>query len=237
MVQDRKRSLIEQSAFFANFSRRTIDGLLPLLRECRFNKSNVICLKGDPSDFLYLVCDGQVEISVSSKDGKTIVLGVMSAGAVFGEIGILDEGLRTANVTAATDVALYRLSRQDFLQASKDFTPSEWLSITVYVCNRFRRVTGAMEEKSFLDADMRVLRKILEIYEGSSREEKESTPFKLSLSQEALAKMVGLSREAINKTLSRLNKAGIIQKKYKHILIPDIFHLRHAASREESDSS
>lgn len=235
-MEDRKQKLglLKSSPFFKDFDQSIIEAILPLLQECHFNADNPICMKGDESDCLYLIDEGQVEVSVSSRDGKVIVLGSMAKGDVFGEIGLLDKGSRTASVSAKSYVHLYKLTSKDFTEITKLFTLREWEAVTTYVCRLFRRVTNNLEETTFLDTSIRIVKKILEIYDKSLPEEKDAEIFKLNISQEVLGRMVGLSREATNKTLSRLSDEGLIESKYKHILVPDIARLRQMASREET---
>jgi CRP/FNR family cyclic AMP-dependent transcriptional regulator len=219
-IMDEKLALLQTSGFFKGFSGNILNMVAPRLEECRFSKNNIVCMKDDESDCLYVIRQGQVEITVSSKDGKIIVLGTLERGDVVGEIGLLDKGKRTANVTAKTDVSLYRLTSDDFNKISQNFTLREWLAINGYICQLFRRVTHNLEDTVFLDASARVIRKVLEICE------KDSGSVKLTISQEQLGRMVGLSREATNKTLSRLEDIGLLERKYKTITVPDVQKLR-----------
>lgn len=228
-----KRSLVENSNFFRGFNSTLIDAIVPKLEACSFFADETICFKGDQSDCLYIVGEGEAEVSVSSRDGKIIVLGSLSQGDAFGEIGMLDRGTRTANVVAKTDIRLYRLSTKDFNEIAKGFGLREWAAITAYICLMFRSVTKNLEETNFLDTGNRVLKKILDIYDRSSAEEKAATSFQLNISQETLGRMVGLSREATNKILSRFAEEGLIERKYKHILVPDIARLRKIATKED----
>jgi MFS family permease len=70
----------------------------------------VLIREGDPGDLFYAVADG--EVTVSTAAGFTTRLGY---GEGFGEIALLNDTVRTATVTAETDVALYSLSKDDFL--------------------------------------------------------------------------------------------------------------------------
>ena len=57
---------------------------------------------GDPGHALYIVRAGEVEIYVKNDQGEKIVLEISQPGDIFGEISLLDDGPRTAWVTAAT---------------------------------------------------------------------------------------------------------------------------------------
>lgn len=231
--EKQKRTLVENSKFFKGFDSVLIDAIAPKLTPCFFPIDNAICFKGDESDCLYLISKGQAEVSVSSQDGKIIVLGNLTDGDAFGEIGLLDKGSRTANVVAKTDVHLYRLATKDFNDIAKGFGLKEWAAITAYICMMFRSVTSNLEETTFLDTGNRVLKKILDIHDRSSEQEKQAEAFQLNISQETLGRMIGLSREATNKILSRFAEDGLIERKYKHILVPDIARLRKRVETEE----
>lgn len=222
-MEERKeqRTLLANSRLFRDFSDEVIDALVPLLTPCHFEANNLICLKGDDSDCLYIISKGEVEVSVSSSDGKIILLGTLSGGDVFGEVGLLDKESRTANVTARSDVTLYRLGSADFDKISKLFSVKEWMALTSYICFLFRGVTNNLEETVFLDAGIRIARKLHNLYEQSG-DKKGDNSFDISISQENLGRMAGLSREATNKTLSQLEEQGLIACKYKRIEIPDI---------------
>ncbi len=218
--QEELRELLSGSRLFKNFAAPVMDALVPLLTECHFTEDSLICLKGDESDCLYIIRQGEVEVSVSSSDGKIIVLGTLSKGDVFGEVGLLDRAPRTANVSAKTDVSFYRLDSKDFDKVTSNFGSNEWMALTSYICFLFRNVVNNLEETVFLDASIRVARKIRGLYEKDG--DKRSNSFSVSISQENLGRMAGLSREATNKALSKLEDVGLIEREYKTIIVPDI---------------
>ena len=67
-------------------------------------KGSTIFEKGDAGVGLIGVVSGSVKISVTSADGRDIVLNIIRPGEVFGEIALLDGRARTANA-AATPIA------------------------------------------------------------------------------------------------------------------------------------
>jgi CRP/FNR family cyclic AMP-dependent transcriptional regulator len=220
------RKLLENSRLFKGFSNKIIDAILPLLTTCHFSADNVICLKGDISDCLYIIDEGEVEVSISSSEGKIVLLGTLSKGDVFGEVGLLDKKSRTANVNAKSDTSLYRLSSSGFDKVAKLFGIEEFTALNSYICFLFRRATNNLEEAVFMDASVRIARKIQELYEKSGN--KKEGVFQVTISQENLGRMAGLSREATNKALSRLEETGLIERQYKHITVPNIKKFQQA---------
>ena len=79
--------------------------------------NTVIIRQGDEADFFYVIDSGRVEVKQTQPGGgPTRILREMTAGEVFGEIGLLTGVPRTATVTAVTDVRVAALPKQAFLE-------------------------------------------------------------------------------------------------------------------------
>ncbi|MDQ2967308.1 MAG: MFS transporter [Actinomycetota bacterium] len=78
--------------------------LVPLSRP----RGETIVRQGDPGDKFYLVADGELAVSAGPR---------LRRGDGFGEIALLRNVPRTATVTASTDVQLYSLAKEAFLEA------------------------------------------------------------------------------------------------------------------------
>lgn len=77
-------------------------------------KGEVLFRQGEPSDAVYVVLDGEVDISRES-GGTRIHLNRLGAGQIIGEIGVLCDRTRTATVEAAADLQLLRIEKSVFL--------------------------------------------------------------------------------------------------------------------------
>jgi CRP/FNR family cyclic AMP-dependent transcriptional regulator len=218
---------LQQCSLFSGFTKDILLQIVPCLSFANYEPGQIIFLKDDPSESLHIIIEGSVDISVASEEGRDILLSTLSKGDVFGEIGLFDNKGRTANVIARSKLRTLILSANDYHRIYKNFGEVELKAINNYICNLFRRVTNNLEETLFLDSSVRVARRLLELYEESGVERTENS-FNVTLSQEDLGRMVSLSREATNKALSKLQKKGLIEKKYKKIYVPDITKLYSA---------
>lgn len=93
---------------------------------------------GDPGHALYIVYSGEVEIYVKNDQGEKIVLEISKPGDIFGEISLLDEGPRTAWVTAVSDVEVLRLDREHFEDYIREYTPAA-LNLLSVAARRLRK--------------------------------------------------------------------------------------------------
>ncbi len=92
----------------------TLELLAGSLVEVRYPAGSVVIREGEAGDRFYVIDEGEVEIA-----------GVhFGRGESFGEIALLRDVPRTATVTAATDVALYALERDEFIAAVTGHEPA-----------------------------------------------------------------------------------------------------------------
>ena len=60
-------------------------------------RGQVVFSTGDPSDSLLVVVSGRMKVLLRSADGGELMLAVVEAGAVIGELGVIDGGVRSAD--------------------------------------------------------------------------------------------------------------------------------------------
>jgi hypothetical protein len=89
-----------------------LEGVARAMELSQMRAGEVVIREGEPGHDFYLIADGRV--SVTTESGFATELG---RGEGFGEIALLHDTPRTATVSAATDVSLYSLGREEFLNA------------------------------------------------------------------------------------------------------------------------
>jgi CRP-like cAMP-binding protein len=72
-----------------------------------------IIREGDPSDGLYVVLEGTLDV-VKRKDGREVAVGRLREGDVFGEISCLRKAPASASVVVRRGGTLLKLPRKDF---------------------------------------------------------------------------------------------------------------------------
>jgi len=75
----------------------------------RFGAGELIIRRGDPADAMYLLTRGLVSVTLALPDGQIKRLSTISPGMAFGELAILEQGPRTADVRADGEVECFAL--------------------------------------------------------------------------------------------------------------------------------
>ncbi len=105
----RQVEVIERVPLFANMSPRDVEGIAALFKERRFTTGETITKEGAGGAAFFVIESGQAAVSVGGRQRATL-----TEGDYFGEIALIDEGARSATITASTDLVCYGLTYWEF---------------------------------------------------------------------------------------------------------------------------
>ena len=182
--------------------------------------------KDEEADSIFVLDEGEIEISVTSVDGRKLALEILTPPEVFGEIGLF-AGRRTADATTLGPVRLRRVRRSDFLASLRD-EPDLSIEIIELLCARLRDISDKLEERAFKPLPTRIARRILHLSEKYA--DRGGT---IPLSQAELADFAGATREAVAKTLGQWRAQGWIDLPRGALSIKDRAPLELLASSDE----
>ena len=101
--------LLQRVPLFADFDRRDLERLARSFKERTFNAGSAIASEGKGGVGFFVIEDGEASVTVhGSERGK------LGPGDYFGEIALIDDGARSATVTADTDLRCYGLTAWEF---------------------------------------------------------------------------------------------------------------------------
>jgi voltage-gated potassium channel len=100
--------LVTRVPFLRNLDAASVNELTRMLRRLDVKKDTVVVRRGRPGDCMYFIATGEVQVKV---EPQPIHLG---AGDFFGEIALLEGGVRTATVVTTAPTTLLILDVSDF---------------------------------------------------------------------------------------------------------------------------
>ncbi|MBP7585917.1 MAG: SpoIIE family protein phosphatase [Spirochaetes bacterium] len=88
--------------------------IVPLLRPVNCQAGTKIINEGDPGISMYIIKQGSVKVTRTQDDDDEIFIGNLAAGSYFGELSLIDNLPRSANVIALEDSSVFQLGKSDF---------------------------------------------------------------------------------------------------------------------------
>lgn len=194
----------------------------------RYRKGSVVFVQGERGSRCYTILGGSVKISAYAADGRETVLAVLSPGDTFGELSLFDEAPRSADATVIEPAELLSLDQEAVAGALMEH-PVLGLALLRILSRRLRRANEAVQDVALFDVPARVARRLADLAATHGLPKETGTLVDLPLSQEALAGMVGATRESVNKALASLTRKGLVARQGRRYLIPDVRRLRERA--------
>ncbi|HLO75556.1 MAG TPA: Crp/Fnr family transcriptional regulator [Magnetospirillum sp.] len=176
--------------------------------------------KGDTGNLLYLVVRGMIRVGVVSADGREVTYALVGPGHLFGEIAVLDNGPRTADASAIEASELLAIERRHVLTLLAQ-NPECTLRLISVLCQRIRQADQLLEDIFFLSLPSRLAKQLLVLSDIIGQKAPPGAPVTIRMSQQAVADHMGISRESVNKVLSKWEQAGLVSLWRGQITIHD----------------
>jgi CRP/FNR family cyclic AMP-dependent transcriptional regulator len=125
---------------FAGVRDRDLKRLARVLRESRFKEGDMITTEGRSGVGFFLIEDGEASVAVRGEIVRTL-----GPGDHFGEIALIDEGPRTATVTATTDMRCRGMASWEFRSFVQEHPEVAWPLLQTLAA-RFRESEGRRAE-------------------------------------------------------------------------------------------
>jgi CRP-like cAMP-binding protein len=215
-----KRAALRGSQLFRALRPPELDAVLAHAVMRRVSRGTLVLRKGDPATGMVVIMQGSVRISSVSEDGREVMLGILGTGEVLGEISLLDEAERSADVSTIEDSVLLFVERADFLRLLRT-NNDLCLRLMAVLCGRLRRANMALEDLALLDLPTRLGRLLLRLGQQFGHPSAAGTRIEIKLSQKDLSTIVGASREKVNRQLRAWEQEGRIAKDQGYLLLTD----------------
>lgn len=126
VVRDEEIAVLRGTPMLGRLPVPAIEHLANRLRRRTLARGAVVFVQGDPGDAFFVIAEGRAEVI-----GDGVVVRTLGPGDGFGEIALLHDVPRTATVRAQTDLAVFELGRDDFLDAVTGYRVSSDAASTV----------------------------------------------------------------------------------------------------------
>ena len=122
--------------FFANMSPRDVEGIAALFKERRFAAGETVTKEGAGGAAFFVIESGEATVSIGGRQRATL-----TSGDYFGEVALIDEGARSATITASTDLVCYGLTYWEFRPLVQQNATIAW-NLLQTLAKRLRTAEG-----------------------------------------------------------------------------------------------
>ncbi|NJN95641.1 MAG: Crp/Fnr family transcriptional regulator [Anaerolineales bacterium] len=176
----------------------------------------------DAGEVLFILKKGRVQLYRLSPEGKKLVVATLEAGTIFGEMGIIGQGMHHKFAEALEDCLLCVMSRHDVerLILSKPMVALRFMKV---MADRLNKAEARLEDMAFKGIPARLAALLLHLHQ-------EQGGSILGYTHQDLADAIGTYRETATQTLNDFKARRLIEIGRKQIDILDPVGLEQIAA-------
>ena len=203
--------LLRKVGFFSALEAKDLAAIRDAAQVRAFPKGKLLFCEGDRGDALYLVLRGKVKASLLAEDGREVILSLLGAGEIVGEMALFDvEERRSATVETLEDSELLVLSGQDFLGVMVS-RPAIAMNVIRALSQRLRDTSCRIRNLIFLDAYSRVGRYLVDLARKQGRELADGSLLVMRPAHQEIANYIGTTRETVSRSMRELQEQGLLK--------------------------
>ncbi|MDO9418453.1 Crp/Fnr family transcriptional regulator [Pararhizobium sp.] len=197
------------SPLFAGVTREMIGLDIRDVRTRYFSTGQIVFSQDDASGDVYFLRSGLLLAIYLDRDGRELIFARLNAHDYFGELSAIDGGTRSLSVYSKTDSCLIVMKRKAFLDLL-DTVPLVRQRIMIDLVSRIRALTERSYQLASQSVDKRLKAYLarMALETGTFKPNGQLTPFP---THAEIARSIGASREEVSRTISLMERAGILQ--------------------------
>lgn len=213
-----------QASFFKNFplfadlDDRELAAIAAVAKTRHYAKDDVVFYADENGEMFYLIRQGQVKVTMTSPEGKEIILSLLGPGEFFGEMALLDDEPRSATVVATEPLDLVTIWRNDFLQILGD-NFSITRKVLAELSKRLRSASSRIESLATMDVYGRLARFFLDLAKDQGKVLDNGYVAVTRPTHQSIANMIGTSRETVSRLIHDLTRQNLLLSEGKTVYL------------------
>jgi len=217
--------IVTRSELFRDLNANALTSIVLQSQKKHAQPKEQLILQSQTNKNVYFILFGCVKITSIAADGRERISDVLGVGDIFGEMTTLHDGPSYASVIALVASVFMVIDQANFMKLIFS-QPEMSLKLLRIFAKRIEHKDRLINDLFFTDVNFRLAKHLLSMVRISSRKKLEldgditvlethgdrrcQTCTTISISQQDLASMVGVSRESVNKHLKTWERDGII---------------------------
>jgi CRP/FNR family cyclic AMP-dependent transcriptional regulator len=215
-----KTCKLKATRFFCQLSPAAVKDFDAIKSTATYPKGALLFMEKQDARGVYILCEGDVKLSISSSEGKTLIMRVAKSGEILG----LMAGMSgtpyelTAETIRPCQVAFIR--REDF-QRFVAKHPEASQGIARQMTIQYQAACEQLRTVGLASTAHEKLARLLLGWAAETLPTKEGARIKMPLTHEEIAEFIGITRETVTRTLSDFKVRHLISIQGSTVTIPN----------------
>jgi CRP/FNR family cyclic AMP-dependent transcriptional regulator len=211
--------LKENGGFFCHVSPAATKEFESIRYSSVYPAAAMLFLENEASSGVFMLCSGEVKLSVSSSTGKTLILRIAKPGEILGLTATMSGVPYEASAETLRPCQIVFIRRDDFSRFVSKY-PEVYQAVIRQLNSQYNHACEQLRTVGLSCSAHEKLARLLLHWSSEGKPTNEGTQIKVPLTHEQIAECVGSTRETITRTLSEFKHKRLIEIKGATMLIP-----------------
>jgi CRP/FNR family cyclic AMP-dependent transcriptional regulator len=204
------RSLLAEIQLFQGLTSAQLDWVAQRTHQRVFSAGTNVLTIEQPGEAVYIILHGTVKIHVEQGDGRDVILSILGAGDLLGEMSLIDSMGRSASALTLENSLMLWMDKHGFNYLLDEFPPVARNLVRI-LSARVRLSDQLIQALATLDVYGRVARQLLAFAERYGRPSPDGEiRIPITLTQGDIADLVGASRKRVNQVMVAFKSQRLI---------------------------
>ena len=210
----------EEFRLFGDLSPAALQRLSEITAPTAYPKGATLFVEGQPSRGVFVLSAGHVKLSTSSADGRTLILRICEPGDVLGLPATISGRSYETTGDAIEQTQANFIGRSDFVNLLREHGEVA-MRVALELSNIYRKAVAEMRTIGLSHSARERLARFILKWSSRQPSENGAIKFKLALTHEEIAQMIGASRETVTRLFAELKRKDLLQVKGSSVTIRD----------------
>ena len=222
MKKDDTRNLLADIQLFEGLTATQLDWVAARAHRRVFPEGTNVLMVEQPGEAVYIILHGTVKIHVEQGDGRDVILSILGAGDLLGEMSLIDSIGRSASAVTLENSLMLWMDKHTFNHLLDEFPPVARNLVRI-LSARVRLSDQLIQALATLDVYGRVARQLLAFAERYGRPSADGEiRIPIALTQGDIADLVGASRKRVNQVMVAFRGQNLLSTDAEgHIILYD----------------
>jgi len=224
-----KTCKLRSASFFCQLSPQALKDFDAIKSTATYPKGALLFMEKQDARGAFVLCEGEVKLSISSSEGKTLIMRVARAGEILGLMAAMSGGAYevTAETIHPCQIAFVR--REDFQRFVAKY-PEASQGVARQMTMQYQAACEQLRTVGLSAYAQEKLARLLLTWSAGIEQTKGGTRIKIPLTHGEIAEFIGTTRETVTRTLSDLKLKHLISIQGSTMMIPSRAALENFAN-------
>jgi len=220
---------LRANGFFCQLPSQALQELDKARSPATYPAGAVLFIEKQKNRGVYILCEGQAKLSISSSDGKKLILRIAKAGEVLGLMALLagSDYDVTAEMLHSSQVVFIPADEFHLLLAQH---PEAQQNMLKQLTQEYRSACEHLRLVGLSASPSYRLARLLLTWSAGGTQTKTGVQFTMSLTHEEIAECIGFTRETVSRTLREFRNKKLVALRGSTMVIPSRYALENVMS-------